>query len=1800
MLALLLSFTMMVGMIPAAAFGEDTIQRSAQDVEQSQVSDEGVQADFDESHDSNISQQGQISSEEQSPYDVAADDSTANAVDEAYTSDEGYVAYDGQTETGKYSISNAAQLVTLSQKVQEGTTYAGSDFRMENDIDLSEVCGPDIGGKQIFWQPIGIYSLRRPADCKPFSGNFHGNGKTVSGLYGAEVTTSGIGYEVREYFGLFGYIAESTVDNIVVRGSVSTLVNYSSGIVAYAEKSTINNCASYVNFQAGGVEIGGICCYANQTTIENCDNYANFNGPNGEVCTSAGGICYSASECTISKCKNYSSFAEGSKNSAGICHSAGNDSKYEPTHILDCENIGDINSGDNSGSGIVLKSYAPVDIMRCSNIGNITCSAGNAAGIICGMFSGGTISDCTNSGDIVNSGTNAQDGTAGIVAYMVSSKSTATASMEGCVNSGNVKGYNYVGGLAGKVAVATYNISGCYNAGAISCLDTTGLTVSSAYIGGLAGSLGGKTGNTSAAVVESCFNLGDVSGTTSTYVGGLAGYVSIPGGNNAKKSGRTHTIRNCFSAGSVSGASDAGGLFGAIKYTQFNSTLNFSNCYSSGIVTSEGTAGLAVGSASDTKAVQSCNVANISNVFGRESGVMQGIGKVGETAAVISDSDVTAMASADMMDESFATMLGGAFGMWQEGDHNAELFSDYPYPVLKAFSGAEASETVNVRVSNAGWFTCRLNGHETYATAVASGGRVEIELESDYPDAPYNVRLTAVKSGGNALSADADGKYVLDGVTADATVEVEYSYDSLPEVVTPETTFAVVLNAVDGTTGEKLEGATVEIEGYEPADGKYSLPVGSFPVNASLSGYAAVEGTIDVEASFDRESDNVLTVKIYPEGASKHTVRVSSSVNDKDWYPTILSGDVRIASGDGNSVLEDSSTLGSWASYGVYVSDFELYDGDYIYECFGYDGANAAGNAANGGYAGKSIGSGPLKVSGDELVRLRFVQFYNAMTEKAGYSSNEAESLYTMEVKSSDGTVYTPGSSDPKDGKRCGMYVLPAVGDDVSYSYRFIPAREGDWIASSGTMYVYPYNQNKSYNGLTQTSDSRRFYICSKGEMTLTVPEGSEVKLWHMVKFYEPVEMLEPDSITSNGDGSMTVRYTVPVGTNIQYSVSLDGYVKYCDIIRNAEASQSVTLTKDDLYPDAGVDLHGNRDGSESKVGYYDADIVMNVPDSKYVELESGEDFELYLFRNWQAIGSGTENDYVDPDYIVEVISGDSVEVTDPYYAGATLHAREDASGVSLVRVTYGPVEYRGTVYSKLWERNTAVIAVNVGGGAGSIDTGIAQQEFETAYFARSVNGVERPEGEQAYELTFTPTCGEGSTAAITKVSVHDPVGSDDAWDDSAWTELEASDDGSYTVAIPEGRSMVRVEASDGSVAYRSVRAAGVDMTVGDGTAKTFYSDGGFTVAVPEGQDAVVDFDGLQMPWPKLGAIYNPGFPSETYVSYTLTGSDGEAVADPDGLDRWTGIHSQYQVAEKNAVTLSGLSMGVYSLGDGHIHTNMFGSDPNDGHRNITKGGKVGATNQDSGGNSPEWDLGLLCEMPELKIAVQDDAAAEAEELIGKIGNVTLESGDAIEAARKAYDALTDAEKAAVVSSQTLADAEAEYSELLSNANLQDVADVTGAILALDWTVPMEEANDLESVKAWVEQKLAGIDQKGCKVEFEVTSVGPAVAGAEGAEAGTAGSFAVSFKVSKGEGADAASRDASVRGTIVQTAWSQSDTPGGSSQSGKGGKMAKTGDAAGFVLVGVACALGAGIGAVAIAGRRRRAADAAARGRHAR
>lgn len=214
------------------------------------------------------------------------------------------------TRNNPYQIGTMAQLAYLSEQVSNGKTFAGQYFKQIANIDLSQ--SPS-------WTPIGSNGSR-------FQGNFDGANHKISNLTISE--TSGM------CFGLFGYIHNATIENVVLE-SVNISINGGAqvigGIAGGAYASNISNCSvsgtiSVVsNFPITGLLCGGIVGILNGTSnVIDCKNRSNIDC--GES-TQVGGIVGNAwatqnSTIQIINCVN-SGTVVGGDETGGIAGSYG-------------------------------------------------------------------------------------------------------------------------------------------------------------------------------------------------------------------------------------------------------------------------------------------------------------------------------------------------------------------------------------------------------------------------------------------------------------------------------------------------------------------------------------------------------------------------------------------------------------------------------------------------------------------------------------------------------------------------------------------------------------------------------------------------------------------------------------------------------------------------------------------------------------------------------------------------------------------------------------------------------------------------------------------------------------------------------------------------------------------------------------------------------------------------------------------------------------------------------------------------------------------------------------------------------------------------------------------------------------------------------------------------------------------------------------------------------------------------------------------------------------------------------------
>lgn len=268
--------------------------------------------------------------------------------------------------------------------MNNGATFEGKTITLLQDIDLSSICGQDIGN----WIPIGN-------ENRPFKGKFNGNSKKIINLYS---NTN------QDYQGLFGYLDNGQIENIEVQGNITA--NNISGLVCglIINNSKINKCVSKGNINSTGEHTGGILGRNEGGTIEYCMNYADVKSTN----CSGGIVGIETSDTSlIQYCVNYGKISSNNQ-PGGICGCANVNSS-----IKYCYNIGNVSVLIDYGAGGIVGTFGHQiegikgTLEGCYNIGDINAFARIAGGI--SGFAGNVeiIKNIINCGDVYISTTKA-------------------------------------------------------------------------------------------------------------------------------------------------------------------------------------------------------------------------------------------------------------------------------------------------------------------------------------------------------------------------------------------------------------------------------------------------------------------------------------------------------------------------------------------------------------------------------------------------------------------------------------------------------------------------------------------------------------------------------------------------------------------------------------------------------------------------------------------------------------------------------------------------------------------------------------------------------------------------------------------------------------------------------------------------------------------------------------------------------------------------------------------------------------------------------------------------------------------------------------------------------------------------------------------------------------------------------------------------------------------------------------------------------------------------------------------------
>ncbi len=227
--------------------------------------------------------------------------SNSAVVEETHTYDtEGICAKCGYCEADKkYYISSRSMLTAFANRVNSGNTA--------RDVVLTE----DI----VVGNTVHIGTLENP-----YAGTFDGNGHSIHVAYkdGKDATA------------LFAHLS-GTVENLTVKGSISTNGKYAAGIAGVSHGATIRNCISKVaitsSFAGTGMHGGvvGLCQGGNISSgIENCAFTGSITGNATTDC--AGIVGYAAGNTVITNSYVYAEFSLGSADtgSKAICGNGAN------------------------------------------------------------------------------------------------------------------------------------------------------------------------------------------------------------------------------------------------------------------------------------------------------------------------------------------------------------------------------------------------------------------------------------------------------------------------------------------------------------------------------------------------------------------------------------------------------------------------------------------------------------------------------------------------------------------------------------------------------------------------------------------------------------------------------------------------------------------------------------------------------------------------------------------------------------------------------------------------------------------------------------------------------------------------------------------------------------------------------------------------------------------------------------------------------------------------------------------------------------------------------------------------------------------------------------------------------------------------------------------------------------------------------------------------------------------------------------------------------------------------------------
>lgn len=540
--------------------------------------------------------------------------------------------------------------------------------------------------------------------------------------------------------------------------------------------------------------------------------------------------------------------------------------------------------------------------------------------------------------------------------------------------------------------------------------------------------------------------------------------------------------------------------------------------------------------------------------------------------------------------------------------------------------------------------------------------------------------------------------------------------------------------------------------------------------------------------------------------------------------------------------------------------------------------------------------------------------------------------------------------------------------------------------------------------------------IPQKLGVTVVAPAGSTVQIGTLSKYYL-YTFTDAEKETVKGD-TVEAYFCIPSsasGSRFLRVQNPDG-VTYWTYVTSFTNNQTITITRNDLHMDD--EISKDTVYRFNKNVYDRADIYLNINAQGYMDMSVGQTFELNSFRNWQAIEGFMNAKIALPDMHYQVVNfdgsaSDVVTITPDEHNSSVAVMKANKAGTAVVLVTYDAMTHmqgqtsnkENHVFSAIWPEFTGVFVVSVGADGSAIQTNMTVDRVTSEATALDAeHDILFYLGSEGASYSFTPEAGTTVTVA------RSTVGSTMTFKGFTSNGVSVAANGEVTVSgLTTGRHIIRVE-KDGLAAYQVVTARGVSYVMKD-------ADGNELAANAElkpGDKVQLQFSDLVNPAEKLSGAYN--FNASLYYR----DADGTEFRSKPGSNFGVYDFSGNPVRQLIEITVPADAEGYTYTLNGAIKMGGFSNTTIGGHRGIRY--EIG---MDPGFNAPKANM-VIAQLPELTLKLEGWAVNDAQTKIDAIGDVTLDSGAAIDAAREAYDSLSETQKEQVNNYDKLTAAEAE------------------------------------------------------------------------------------------------------------------------------------------------------------------------------